>query len=156
LSDTDHMICRACDDKDWVWKAFTRGQNPIFMDFPADEIFERAGGEFEATRERMGQTLIYASKMNLSAMAPRRDLSSTTYALANPGAEYLIYHPTGGSSFTVNLVAGSYTYEWFNPSTGGTVKTGSFTTAAGEGSFSPPFKGDAVLYLRSSTATPSP
>jgi hypothetical protein len=158
VSDTDHMICMVCvDDRDWVWRTFARGANPIFMEYPADRILVAAAGDaFEPARQRMGQTLAYADKMNLMAMAPRGDLSSTAYALADPGHEYLIYHPTGGGSFTVQLVAGSYTFEWFNPSTGSIAQTGSFTTTNGTRSFAPPFSGDAVLYLRSSTAPRSP
>ena len=34
----------------------------------------------------MGDTLRYAERMHLIAMEPRGDLSSTGYALANPGA----------------------------------------------------------------------
>src|SRR5262245_26883056 len=158
VSDTDHMTCMVCvDDRDWVWRSFTRGSNPIFMEYPADRILVAAAGDaFEPARQRMGQTLMYANRMNLAAMAPRGDLSSTGYALAAPGQEYLIYHPTGGGSFTVQLVAGSYAFEWFNPSTGSIAQTGSFTTSNETRSFAPPFGGDAVLYLRSSAAPRSP
>ena len=38
----------------------------------------------------MGDTLRFAERMNLIAMEPRGDLSSTGYALANPGEEYLV------------------------------------------------------------------
>src|SRR5262245_49312297 len=155
LSDTDHMMCMGCvDDRDWVWRSFTRGENPLLMEHPAARILEPPGGILEAARERMGQTLVYANKMNLAAMTPRGDLASTAYALANPGAEYLVYQPTAGSTITVNLVPGAYTYEWFNPSTGRTVETGSLTAAAGDRSFAPPFSGDAVLYLKASLASP--
>lgn len=40
---------------------------------------------FEPARYAMGDTLRFASRMRLIAMAPRSDLSSTSYALANPG-----------------------------------------------------------------------
>jgi len=47
----------------------------------------------------------------------------------------------------VNLEAGEYDYEWFMPDKGSVQKTGSITTDGVKMSFSPPFKGDAVLYL---------
>lgn len=80
-------------------------------------------------------------------MAPRGDLTSTGYALANPGSEYIVYQLLS-ESFTVNLVAGTYSYEWFNPSSGTAFSTGSITVAEGDTSFVAPFAGDAVLYLK--------
>jgi hypothetical protein len=41
----------------------------------------------------MGDTLTYAQRMGLASMAPRNDLASTTYCLAHPGMEYLVYLP---------------------------------------------------------------
>lgn len=51
-------------------------------------------------------------------MIPHNELSSTTYCLANPGKEYIVYLPLGGE-VTVNLrdVSGSFSVEWFNPNT---------------------------------------
>ena len=83
----------------WAWKSFLRGHHPILMDFgliggvnPRDA----AGGDvppfesFEPARWAMGDTRRYAERMGLIDMAPRGDLTSTGYALANPGAEYLV------------------------------------------------------------------
>jgi hypothetical protein len=55
--------------------------------------------------------------MRLIAMAPRSDLSSTSYALADPGKEYLLLQPAEAlSPFTVTLESGTYTIEWFSVS----------------------------------------
>ena len=81
-------------------------------------------------------------------MSPINDLASNMYCLANPGSEYnLIYQPESNTSFTVNLIAGTYNYEWFNPSSGASVSTGTFTSEGGNQSFNPPFDSDAVLYI---------
>lgn len=85
--------------------------------------------------------------MNLTDMSPITDLASTTYCLANPGSEYLIYQPESKKSFTVNLIAGAYNYEWFNHSSGVIVSTGTFTADGGNTSFNPPFNSEAVLYI---------
>lgn len=77
-------------------------------------------------------------------------LSDTSYCLANPGVEYLVYQPSSGS-FAVNLVAGTYQYEWFDPSTNRISSSGAFSVSDGNHSFSPAFSGDAVLYLRAVT-----
>jgi hypothetical protein len=85
-------------------------------------------------------------------MTPRGDLASTEYALANPGVEYLVYQPTPDTSFSVDLVAGTYSFEWFNPGTGTIARFGTFTASSDKSSFTPPFSGEAVLYLKLSTA----
>jgi hypothetical protein len=98
----------------------------------------------------MGSTLTYANRTNLAAMTPQSSLSSTHYCLANPGVEYLVYQPQSGA-FTVTLVPGNYRYEWLNPSTNSTASSGAMTVPDGNRSFSPPFGGDVVLYLRACT-----
>jgi hypothetical protein len=53
--------------------------------------------------------------MNLIEMQPRGEFSSTGYALANPGEEYLVLEPSGAAgSFTVRLEPGTYAAEWFS------------------------------------------
>jgi Family of unknown function (DUF6298) len=89
IADTDHLWGLG-GDRTWVWKSFLRGLNPIYMD-DLGEDSERATKE--EARMAMGDTLRYATRMNLAAMVPRQDLASTTYCLADPGVEYLVYLP---------------------------------------------------------------
>jgi hypothetical protein len=137
LADTDH-INASTEDPAWVWRSFLRGLNAIVMD-------HFHGDRWGPIRWAMGDARRYADKMNLAAMTPQGNLSSTGYTLANPGAEYLAYQP-GSGSFSVTLGLGTYAIEWFNPATrqtsaGGTVNGG------GSSTFTPPFDGQAVLYL---------
>ena len=122
ITDTDHYAAGKGDAL-WAWKSFLRGHHPILMDFGIiDGVTPREPSPgvppyeaFEATRYAMGDTLQYARKMNLIQMAPRVDLSSTSYVLANPGNEDLVLQAEDtGKPFTVNLDAGSYAVEWFN------------------------------------------
>lgn len=140
IIDSDH-IWGVGGDRVWVWKCFLRGLNPIYMDDLG------SGRRKKDVRRAMGYTLIYAKKMDLKDMLPLNDLSSTTYCMANPGSKYLIYQPASRTPFTVNLAAGQYSYEWFNPRRGAIVSTGSFETDGESKSFTPPFRGDAVLYI---------
>ncbi len=84
-------------------------------------------------------------------MAPNGGLTSTGMALVKPGAEYLVYAPTGGS-FTVNLSAtGGQTrnVHWYDPRTG--VTTSSDTVAAtGNRTFVAPDGNDWVLRVGAS------
>jgi hypothetical protein len=102
LADTDHL-CGICGIRQWVWKSFTRGENPIFMDI-YDEVKSGRGLPFERNindediRINLGYVREYANRMNLVAMKPQPGLCSTGYCLANPaasGAEYLVFLPSG-------------------------------------------------------------
>ena len=157
LADTDHL-CGICGNRQWVWRSFTRGENPIFMDSYDPNYTGRGvlpgydpnNATDVSLRKNLGYTKSFADRINLVAMAPRPDLCSTTYCLANPvanGAEYLVYLQSGGTA-TVNLSAasGSLSVEWFNPATGVTTAAASVNGGATR-SFTAPFSGDAVLYI---------
>ena len=129
LWDTD-PLCGNCGDGPWVWRSFTRGVNPVFMDvydgaYPVTQLPKPSDPRWEDARRNMGYTLTYAVRMNLLAMKPHGELTSTGYCLANPaaqGAEYLVYL-NGARSAKVNLAAtpGKLMTEWFNPRTGRAV-----------------------------------
>ena len=57
--------------------------------------------------------------------APNKNLitSGGGYCMAQPGVEYVCYFPSGGSK-TINLSAGTYRAEWWNPRTGGRRRNG--------------------------------
>lgn len=164
ILDTDHTwnnavmtrTSRQRADHAWVWKSFLRGYHPIYMDpldlSAPDGVMAYARDNAYAialARPAMGHTRAYAEKMDLAAMTPRGDLSSTEYCLASPGREYLVYLPTGGEA-SVDLTAarGALAAEWFNPRTA-EKRAGDTVDGGAKRSFQAPFKGDAVLYLRS-------
>jgi hypothetical protein len=144
INDSDHLDGENAAPE-LVWKSFARGLNPIIID-------GRLNGfdwpENPETRTAMGHTRSYADRINLASVVPQPDISSTSYVLANPGSEYLIYQPRSGP-FTSKLKKGVYRYEWFDPLSGKTVRHGTLSAGDDEPEFSPPFTGQAVLYLRS-------
>lgn len=160
LIDTDHLW-GVGGDRQWVWKSFTRGYNPIYMDCYAPlycEGLDPNDPTLLSVRRNLGATLVYAQRMDLAAMLPRPDLCSTQYCLANPAvndAAYLTYLPEGGV-VTVDLSAtpGELNSEWFNPETGATTDGGMVAGGANR-SFTAPFVGDAVLYLYPKPAEPT-
>src|SRR4029453_16179210 len=125
ISDTDHYA-PGHGDALWAWKSFLRGHHPILMDFGLIGGLEPGGDPdpgagvppfefYEPARWAMGDTQRYAERINLIEMEPRGELSSTGYALANPGEEYLVLEPEGdGRALTIQLAAGRYAVEWFN------------------------------------------
>jgi hypothetical protein len=159
ILDSDHLfftliLNNPTAARHWVWTSFLRGHNPILM----ENIFQDTTGRvvpettanvgYVVARAAMGQTRRYATRVNLAAMTPRADLSSTGYVLASPGSEYLVYQPQSGP-FAVDLIAGSYAYEWFDAVSGTPVANGVATFKQGRSSFAPPFAGNAILYLKS-------
>jgi hypothetical protein len=164
----------------WVWKSFTRGYNPIYMDqmyldpdfggasisqaFDSSPPFGHSP-HAEEVRKAMGHTRSYANRMNLIEMTPQENLSSTHYVLAKVQFEYLVYQPDdlelpGAQPFTVTLPHGIYSVEWFDPNTGETQQGANKTVGFGPVlpvTFNPPYNPpddfieDAVLYLKNLT-----
>jgi hypothetical protein len=147
ISDTDHLW-GVGGGRTWVWKSFTRGHHPIYMDpLRKQDWFSISEAEMESARKAMGDTRSYAERINLAAMVPHGELSSTRYCLACAGMEYLIYQPKSGEGFSVELRAGAYYYEWFDPAEGAAVGEGRIDSRGGAQQFKAPFEGEAVLYL---------
>ena len=150
LIDSDHLWGIG-GDRHWVWKSFTRGLHPIYMDpvntgRGSSSVKRRVPG----VRLAMGHTLSYASRMDLAKMDPDRNVSTTGYALVNPGMEYLVYQPRAGVGFRVGLPPGKYDYEFFNAKSG-RIESHGQVTAEGPHHFHAPFHSDAVLYLKRSS-----
>ena len=168
INDTDHAFGYAefkrggpIAQRAWVWENFTSGNNVVFMDpyltkwpnrnYPLGTTADpNVGVEpdpyWNVIRDAMGPTLTYANRMELVATKPQPSFASTGFCLANPGVEYLVYQPYA-KPFSVHLPPGRYQYEWFNPSSNLVARTGSVVASGGEQPFTPPFTGDAVLYL---------
>lgn len=148
FNDTDHLWGTVYDEavaRAWVWKTFTRGSHPLFMEDRRPVTRAPVAGE-DRIRYALGHTVAYSQRMNLARSVPHGELASTGYALADPGTEYLVYQP-GAGAFTVDMTAGSYACEWFDPGAGKVRSAESVSVPGGAHSFTPPFAGDAVLYL---------
>ena len=158
ITDTDHYA-PGRGDALWAWKSFLRGQHPILMDFGLIGGItpgEPSAGDpmsfaaFEPARYAMGDTVRFAGRMKLIEMKPRGDLSSTGYALASPGKEYLVLQSSDGP-FAVILDPGTYSAEWFSIGERTTIRGEDATVEhPTETAFSPPSQapGPTVLYLR--------
>ncbi len=158
ITDTDHYA-PGKGNALWAWKSFLRGHNPILYDpgiaksarprhpaltFPPYK-------KFEAARFAMGDIRRLAERIDLAAMTPSRDCSSTAFALVNPGVEYVVLRPDKHGAFTVLLKAGTYAVEWHNIKSRETVAEGGATVATdSHREFKAPFSGSAVLYLKAS------
>ena len=145
ITDTDHLWGIG-GNQAWVWKSFTRGLNPIFMD-PYDGIVlgEKLTATYEPIRKSMGYALKLAQQMDLNKCKP----IPNTYCLANPGKQYIAFQPKKGEPIKLKLKPGNYRYEWFDPTTGKTVSKGKTRAQKNETNFKNPIDGEAVLYVYS-------
>jgi hypothetical protein len=182
VNDSDHSYWEMWNDsaqtnRNYAWHNFTNGNQVVFMDpylvhyprqnrnlcpSPVRGICLQPDPRWDGFRKNLGYILSYSRKLNLSNVLPRSSLCSTSRCLAQTpsvGAEYLVYAPSGGS-FTVDLsaMAASRTLdvEWFNPATGVTTAAGSGPAGSSSRLFTPPFSGDAVLYLVDSSGHAGP
>lgn len=151
LLDTDHLWGIG-GDAVWVWKAFTRGMNPIFMDPYSKSAHEgkpRLDPKWDGIRRAMGVTRRLAERVALASMTPHGELASSGYCLANPGSEYVVYQP-GDGAFTVDLSAaqGEMQTEWIHP-VEGNVTRAEAVTGGMKRTLKAPFPGPAVARLSS-------
>jgi hypothetical protein len=167
INDTDHSFywvnmksVGQVAQMEWAWKNFAHGNNLAFMDpylvrwsgrnactgvTHDPDVCTTLDPYWDVIRSAMTDIRNYATKIDLPNMKPQDSLSTTRYCLANPGSQYLVFSTS--SSFTLMTAAGSYTFEWFNPSTHAIVQTGTVTVVGTSQNFTAPFSGDSVLWL---------
>jgi hypothetical protein len=159
IADTDHL-CGICGNRQWVWKSFTRGENPIFMDGYDGAGYGVGGDGFDmnnatwvSLRRNLGYVLQVAQSFDLKPMTPRNSLASSSFCLADPASGQFIVYLESGTSVTVNLtgVSGSLRVEWLNTSNG--TRTAAANQAGGSSGvvFTKPgavTSSDTVLLLR--------
>ncbi len=164
LADTDHL-CGICGDRAWAWKAFTRGQHPIFMDGYDGEAYGSGGAGFDfddprwlSLRANLGfiRRLSEDLGSSLADMVPRPELCSTRYCLAGGDGEridqaMLVYAPSGGpievDLSTWGSTEYSYSPRWLDPETGSWRQGEAWVPAGSQRRFQSPFGHDAVLRL---------
>jgi len=173
INDSDHSYWEMWNqtvqqNRNYAWENLMNGNQVLFMDpylvyyprqnrnlctSPTKGICTAPDPRYDNFRDNLGYILKYSRKLNLANVTPHESLCSTKYCLAqtpSAGAEYMVYAPSGGS-FTVNLSAMSRSRtlasEWFNPSTGAAIAGSPVPAGSSSQSFTPPFSGDAVLYL---------
>lgn len=153
ILDTDH-IWGIGGYPGWVWKAFTRGHNPIVMDPKFGEpwqVVNISAADLETMRREMGQIISFSKRLDLAGVEIAGNLSETTYCLADGDQKFLVYSHEGGS-FTVELPANTYNYEWFNPETGNTQSNGQVQVTGNNHRFTSPLApgNRVVLFLTAS------
>src|SRR5215468_4941143 len=101
FSDIDPKLLASSTSYSMVWKSLMRGFNPIYLESDLANLTAA-----ETVRNSMGYALKYSHLVDLSSMSPSSEVCSSGYCLINPGREYLVYLPAGGT-VRVDLSAAS-------------------------------------------------
>jgi hypothetical protein len=118
---------------------------------PAD--WEPNAEPWASLRSNLGYIREFAERVDLAAMRPQPELSSTGYCLSHADggtAEYLVYADASTRTVTVDLSGhpGDLAVEWLDPRTGESRREAA-VSGGGPRQLRSPFSADAVLYLRS-------
>jgi hypothetical protein len=161
LSDTDHYSPLKADPP-WAWRSFLRGHNPLLYDLgiiggvnPPDPSAGMPSYEsLEPARLAIGDTRRLAERIGLVDMVPAGELTTTGFALANPGMEYVVLQPADdGGELSLQLPAGTYDVEWFSLETREWTDAEPLTVdAAATKSIAPATRGPGVVHLKRSGA----
>ena len=173
LLDTDHGLLDGSNN-DSVWRSLCYGwggflqmsvagpsaavqaaQNPAygpnaFLSGNDNELQNSASSDASAFYGMLGvsRALSLLAAGALNRMSPNSSLSSTGFCLADTSTlQYVVYDPSGSSSFTVNLSAGvgtSLRQQWIDATTGQFLGASSTFTATASQSFTPPANGGSV------------
>lgn len=161
LYDTDHVV-GLTDTWQWVWRAFTRGLSPLYMDEWDGEFYgvdKRLATANERIRANLGYVLDYASRMDLANSTPQSALASTGFAIGKlTGLVKLLAYQDASGAFTVNLtsISGTFSLEWLRTSTGAT-QAGSSVSGGAVRTLTPPWAGeDVVAFLELTELTIAP
>lgn len=150
MLDTDHVDFTTTDPT-FAWRAFMRGHNPQSI-MTVNAVPPLPDVEMRAA---LGDTRRYIDA-DFAPCIPSTTVSSTGHALVNPGERYIVWQPTAGAAFTVDLAPGSYTLEWFDTVAHAVDSVGFYTTLDGGSiQFVPPVGGNPVtLQLRATSPRP--
>jgi len=127
------------DIRQYGWAAITGGGHINY---------DESGNVSEANKaaDMIGRFLRTVN-VNFSKMSPHNELVNNGYALAEPGTEYLIYTPSGGT-ILVDLasMSGTSYYKWYDPDSG-IFSTDSNIPSGNQVSFTSPYSNDVVLFI---------
>jgi hypothetical protein len=131
-----------------------------------------SSGEWWPIRKSLGYARWFASRLDLKLMRPRPELSSTGYCVADPERDYLIYLPPlearrdkvlglfglwpGRIQVDLTAAKGSFSTEWFDPSTASIVAAQP-VTGGSKASLSSPFgsRGAVLRIVPRGSGSPS-
>lgn len=159
ISDTDHLFYQYYTSnghpEDMVWKSFSGGINVCHMDNwgGGSNLPGRLHGwpistSYTVIRNNMGYARLLAETLDLVAMIPQPEISTTGFCIASE-LEYVVYLSETVSEATLDLSAsnGSFSVQWLNCADGN-FTSGSDITASNNITLISPFSEHSVLILR--------
>ncbi len=148
VADTDHYFGFG-GGTDWWWRAFMNGNNMISMDDMTGTGLSgnlNLGGNaaLPQNRQAVHDTRTLTTMVDMTAMVPHGELSSSGYELADTvGHKYMAY-AGGAGSVTINLSSASgvpLKAFWLSTANGSLSSTTNLTGGSSSQSFTSPFGG---------------
>jgi hypothetical protein len=159
ISDSDHLYYEWYSNNghpvDLVWKSFTGGINICHMDnwgggdnLPGRLLGWPSSETYDVVRNNMGYARLLSESLDLLAMLPQPQLSSTGFCIASQ-TEYVVYLPEAVSQSSVDLSAstGQFSVEWLDSASGNIIPSTNIS-AGGNHNFTSPFSEYSILILR--------
>jgi len=103
--------------------------------------------DVDAIRRSMGETLAWAERIHLATMEPHGEMASSTYCLADPGNEYLVFVPEKMTGVSVELPEGEYRFLWYDTEIHSETNFESFTHPGGPTWKPKPYSANSVLHV---------
>lgn len=152
--DTDHLWGHGIEYP-WVWRAFTRGHNILFMDpwdpipdWPDKDRNRPDYPDYQPARKAMKVAAECAARLDLLNAKPSMDIASSKFCLYVPGKQYLIYIPeTLGTTVDLTDAPGTFKVEWIHPVEGTVIYGEDVEGGKKQTLWCPYHTNDVVLYL---------
>ena len=135
----------------------TSGENAIFMDTygwkppPGGSVPQSMNDlSLVSVRANLGYARALASRLDLAALRPRPELSSSGYCLAKfaAGSSQIVAYLAGARTVELDLTGavGSLAVEWLNLSNGD-LRPGAQVAGGAKVRLASPIRGDAVVFV---------
>ena len=153
--DTDHLW-GVGGTVDWVWRCFTRGYQPLYMDpWGFDHMDPLAPKGSENVRRALGAACRLAAQVDLGQMLPRPDIASTGFALYDGAQTAVVYQPYEDRlclNFGRDLTG--MTVEWHDLEGAAPAAPGTVRLRERSALVEPPWPGPAVAIVRLAGGSP--
>jgi len=146
----DHAKQTRTDVRQWNWASIMGGASAaqvLWMGRASDPADWNTVDKFNDCSRITD--FMQTTKVNLTTNRDDLARGDTDYVLADPGNFYIVYGDSVGTSLGVNVQAGTYYVEWFDPIDGDWVIESSQALSAGDRYLTKPgsIGSEAVLYL---------
>jgi hypothetical protein len=154
----DALQTRALAEKPSFTQEFAQGYESGFSRIKAWSVF-LAGQAGVGSGAYLAWLAEFARTVPFHLMEPSDQLvvSGSAYCMAEPGVNYVVYFPQGGTiQLDLSEASGSFLAQWFDPQTGAWSNAGTVNAGGNVSFVSPSGDDDMALWLETAAGSPAP